>query len=52
VHLGYEPTNPPGYCNFDLPNDSVYNRFLFVVNLFARNGARLPPVSALRRQQH
>lgn len=38
--LGYEPNMPPGTCDYYLPNDSVFNRFLFVINFYARNGAR------------
>ena len=39
VALGYEPVVPAGTCNYYLPNDSVFNRYLWFVNFLARNGA-------------
>lgn len=31
-------TKVPGQCSMDVPNDTVLNRFLYVMNFFARNG--------------
>ena len=36
--LFYEPASTPGTCNSYLPNDSTFNRFLWMVNFLARNG--------------
>mmetsp|Transcript_13633 Transcript_13633/g.41196 ORF Transcript_13633/g.41196 Transcript_13633/m.41196 type:complete len:948 (-) Transcript_13633:1152-3995(-) len=38
VKLGYEPTVPTNTCNYAMPNDSVFNRFLWFINFLARNG--------------
>ena len=43
VKLGYEPTVPPGTCNYAMPIDSVFNRYLWLVNFLSRNGAPPPP---------
>jgi len=32
------PSNVPGVCNSYLPEDTVLNRFMFVVNFYASNG--------------
>ena len=34
----YMPPQTSGVCNSSLPNDSVLDRFMFVLDLFARNG--------------
>lgn len=34
----YTPPSTPGVCNSYLPNDSVLNRFMFVLDVFAKNG--------------
>lgn len=36
--LSNPPTQTPGICNGELPNSSVFERFLYVVRFFARNG--------------
>jgi hypothetical protein len=40
VKEGYEPAQQAGFCNSAMPNDSTFNRFLWFVNLLARNGER------------
>ena len=36
--LSNPSTQTPGICNSDLPNSSVFDRFLYVIRFFARNG--------------
>ena len=33
----YTPPTVPGVCNSYLPEDTILNRFLFVINFFAQN---------------
>jgi hypothetical protein len=47
----YSPTRQPNTCNGYLPNDTTLNRFLWVVNFFAKNGFYVLIDNHLREDQ-